>query len=178
MVGRLAKLSDIVKEAKKEGRLNVIALPPDWANYGEIISTFSKKYGIPITSDSPDASSAQENQSVRSFKGDSARSGRPRREPEPGDRRCERGTLREVLHDELQEGPARDEGRPGLLGRRLLGRGLVRVNRNLIVQPAEDVEGPAQAGVQGQGRAQRQPAHVRLGRGGRVLGRDRERRQR
>ena len=70
MIGRLAKLSDIVKEAKKEGRLNVIALPPDWANYGEIISTFSKKYGIPITSDNPDGSSAQENQAVRSLKGD------------------------------------------------------------------------------------------------------------
>ena len=70
-IGRLAKLSDIVAAAKKEGRLNVIALPPDWANYGEIISTFSKKYGIPITSDNPDASSAQENQAIRSLKGDS-----------------------------------------------------------------------------------------------------------
>ena len=37
------KLSELVKEAKKEGRLNTIALPPDWANYGQIISTFSKK---------------------------------------------------------------------------------------------------------------------------------------
>ena len=71
MIGRLAKLSDIVKEAKKEGKLNVIALPPDWANYGEIISTFSKKYGISITSDNPDGSSAQENQAIRSLKGDS-----------------------------------------------------------------------------------------------------------
>jgi putative spermidine/putrescine transport system substrate-binding protein len=69
-IGRLAKLSDIVAAAKKEGKLNVIALPPDWANYGEIISTFSKKYGIPITSDNPDGSSAQENQAVRSLKGD------------------------------------------------------------------------------------------------------------
>ena len=70
MIGRLAKLSDIVAEAKKEGKLNVIALPPDWANYGEIISTFSRKYGIAITSDNPDGSSAQENQAVRSLKGD------------------------------------------------------------------------------------------------------------
>jgi putative spermidine/putrescine transport system substrate-binding protein len=68
--GRTLKLSEFVKEAKKEGRLNVIALPPDWANYGEIISTFSKKFGIPITSADPDASSAQENQAVRSLKGD------------------------------------------------------------------------------------------------------------
>jgi putative spermidine/putrescine transport system substrate-binding protein len=68
--GKTLKLSEFVAEAKKEGRLNTIALPPDWANYGEIISTFSKKFGIPITSADPDASSAQENQAVRSLKGD------------------------------------------------------------------------------------------------------------
>ena len=70
MLGRSLKLSEFVKEAKKEGRLNVIALPPNWANYGEIISTFSRKYGIPITSADPDASSAAENTAVRSLKGD------------------------------------------------------------------------------------------------------------
>src|SRR4051812_24782475 len=69
--GSLANLKEIVQQAKKEGKLNIIALPPDWANYGEIISTFSKKYGIPITSDNPDGSSAQENQAITSLKGDS-----------------------------------------------------------------------------------------------------------
>jgi putative spermidine/putrescine transport system substrate-binding protein len=68
--GRTLKLSEFVTEAKKEGRLNTIALPPDWANYGEMISTFTRKFGIPITSADPDASSAQENQAVRSLKGD------------------------------------------------------------------------------------------------------------
>ena len=68
--GTLGNLREMVQEAKKEGHLNVIALPPDWANYGEIISTFSKKYGIPITSDNPDGSSAQENQAIVSLKGD------------------------------------------------------------------------------------------------------------
>src|SRR6478672_338122 len=63
-------LSEMAAEAKKEGRLNVIALPPDWANYGEIISTFSKKYGIGITSDNPQGTSAQENQAIVSLKGD------------------------------------------------------------------------------------------------------------
>ncbi len=71
MLGRTIKLTEFVKEAKKEGHLNTIALPPDWANYGAIISTFSKKYGIPITSANPDGSSAQENEAVRSLKGDS-----------------------------------------------------------------------------------------------------------
>lgn len=70
LLGRTLSLSEFVAEAKKEGRLNTIALPPDWANYGEVMSTFSKKFGIPITNDNPDASSAQENQAVRSLKGD------------------------------------------------------------------------------------------------------------
>ena len=35
------------------------------------MSTFTKKYGIGITNDNPDGSSAQENQAIRSLKGDS-----------------------------------------------------------------------------------------------------------
>ena len=68
--GTKKNLAEIVAAAKKEGKLNVIALPPDWANYGEIISTFSKKYGISITSDNPNGSSSQENQAIVSLKGD------------------------------------------------------------------------------------------------------------
>ncbi len=69
--GRGFSLTEIVKQAKKEGKLNTIALPPDWANYGEIMTTFSKKYGIPIDNQNPNGSSAQENEAVRSLKGDS-----------------------------------------------------------------------------------------------------------
>ncbi len=68
--GTTKNLAEIVAAAKKEGKLNVIALPPDWANYGEIISTFSKKYGISITSDNPNGSSSEENQAIVSLKGD------------------------------------------------------------------------------------------------------------
>jgi len=64
-----AGLPDLVKKAKKEGHLNTIALPPDWSNYGEMMSTFQKKYGIKISNDNPDGSSAEENQAVRSLKG-------------------------------------------------------------------------------------------------------------
>ena len=61
----------ILEEAKREGKLNTIALPPDWANYGEIMSTFRRRYGLKLTNDEPrTASSAQENQAVRSLKGD------------------------------------------------------------------------------------------------------------
>jgi putative spermidine/putrescine transport system substrate-binding protein len=65
-----AKFQQLVKDAKKEGHLNTIALPPDWANYGEALAAFPKKYGIGITNDNPDGSSAQENQAIVSLKGD------------------------------------------------------------------------------------------------------------
>jgi putative spermidine/putrescine transport system substrate-binding protein len=68
--GKDVTLKELVAAARKEGHLNTIALPPDWANYGEIMSTFQKKYGIGITNDNPDGSSAQENEAVRSLKGD------------------------------------------------------------------------------------------------------------
>jgi putative spermidine/putrescine transport system substrate-binding protein len=64
-------LPALIKAAKKEGHLNTIALPPDWANYGEIMDTFQKKYGIKISNSNPDGSSAEENQAVSSLKGDS-----------------------------------------------------------------------------------------------------------
>ena len=63
-------LADLVKAAKKEGKLNVIALPHDWSNYGEVISTFKKKYGLSMDEQNPDGSSAQENQAIVSLKGD------------------------------------------------------------------------------------------------------------
>ncbi len=53
-------LSALVTAAKKEGTLNVIALPADWANYGTIIKDFTAKYGIKVTSIAPSDSSAQE----------------------------------------------------------------------------------------------------------------------
>jgi putative spermidine/putrescine transport system substrate-binding protein len=69
--GTASGMATLIKNAKKEGTFNAIALPRDWANYGEIMDTFSKKYGIKITDDNPDGSSAQENEAIRSLKGDS-----------------------------------------------------------------------------------------------------------
>jgi putative spermidine/putrescine transport system substrate-binding protein len=63
--------AQLVGAAKAEGKLNTIALPPDWANYGEIMSAFQKKYGIKITNANPNGSSAEENQAVVSLKGQS-----------------------------------------------------------------------------------------------------------
>jgi putative spermidine/putrescine transport system substrate-binding protein len=58
----------LIAAAKSEGQLNVIALPPDWANYGAIISAFTAKYGIAINSANPNGSSQDE---VNAFDGTS-----------------------------------------------------------------------------------------------------------
>src|SRR4051812_32449749 len=59
----------LVAAAKKEGQLNVIALPPDWANYGAIIKAFGDKYGIKVNSAQPDASSQDEINAADQLKG-------------------------------------------------------------------------------------------------------------
>jgi putative spermidine/putrescine transport system substrate-binding protein len=53
-------MTALIAAAKAEGKLNVIALPPDWANYGAVISGFTAKYGIPVNSANPNGSSQQE----------------------------------------------------------------------------------------------------------------------
>jgi putative spermidine/putrescine transport system substrate-binding protein len=65
----LGGLDGLIAAAKKEGALNVIALPPDWANYGEVVDAFAKKYGIKVNSDNPDGSSQDEINAVKSLKG-------------------------------------------------------------------------------------------------------------
>ncbi|EAP97442.1 possible solute binding protein of ABC transporter system [Janibacter sp. HTCC2649] len=66
----LGGMDALVAAAEKEGALNVIALPPDWANYGEIIKGFQAKYPkIKVTSDQPDASSADEISTATRLKG-------------------------------------------------------------------------------------------------------------
>ena len=65
----LGGLDKLTAAAKKEGQLNVIALPPDWANYGDIIKAFGAKYGIKVNSAQPDASSQDEINAANQLKG-------------------------------------------------------------------------------------------------------------
>jgi len=67
----LGGMTGLVDAAKKEGTLNVIALPPDWANYGEVIKGFEAKYGLKVDSAQPDASSADEITAAKNLKGQS-----------------------------------------------------------------------------------------------------------
>ena len=60
-------MKGLVAAAEAEGKLNVITLPPTWANYGKIIAGFRKKYPkITITSQNPNGSSADEVAAIKS----------------------------------------------------------------------------------------------------------------
>jgi len=65
-------MSALVTAAKKEGTLNVIALPPTWANYGAIISAFTTKYGIKVNSANPTGTSQDEVNAVKQENGTAA----------------------------------------------------------------------------------------------------------
>ncbi len=65
-------MDGLVAAANAEGHLNVITLPPSWANYGQIIQGFEKKYPkIKINSANPDGSSADEVAAAKAQKGQS-----------------------------------------------------------------------------------------------------------
>ena len=65
----LGGLEGLIEAAQEEGKLNVIALPPTWANYGEIIDTFAEKYDIEVSSDQPDAASQDEINAAEQLQG-------------------------------------------------------------------------------------------------------------
>ncbi len=67
--GNEMSIKDLISAAKEEGTLNTIALPPDWSNYGEIMQTYTRKYGIQINNASPNAASADELQAAKALKG-------------------------------------------------------------------------------------------------------------
>ena len=62
-------MDQLIAAAKEEGELNVIALPPDWANYGKMIDAFAQKYGIKVNSAQPDASSQDEINAANQLRG-------------------------------------------------------------------------------------------------------------
>ncbi|MEV7238462.1 extracellular solute-binding protein [Streptomyces sp. NPDC051020] len=65
----LGGMDALVAAAKKEGVLNAIALPRDWANYGAVIDGFTKKYGIKVNDENPDGASQDEINAITSRKG-------------------------------------------------------------------------------------------------------------
>jgi putative spermidine/putrescine transport system substrate-binding protein len=59
---------ELIDAAKAEGGLTTIALPHTWCNYGEMLSSFTAKYGIPVNELLPDGSSAEEIDAIKANK--------------------------------------------------------------------------------------------------------------
>jgi len=62
-------MTALIAAAKAEGSLNVITLPPTWANYGTLMAEFKAKYGISITDANPNGSSGDEINAIEHDKG-------------------------------------------------------------------------------------------------------------
>jgi len=63
-----AGLEELVAAAQAEGELTTIALPRDWCNYGEVIDSFSAKYGIKVNELDPNAGSGDELEAIKANK--------------------------------------------------------------------------------------------------------------
>ena len=62
-------MDGLVSAAKAEGALNVIALPPEWANYKGVIAAFKAKYGLTVNEQQPDANGQEEIDAANNNKG-------------------------------------------------------------------------------------------------------------
>jgi len=58
----------LLTAAKGEGTLTTIALPSDWCNYGEVISTFKTRTGLAVNELTPGAGSGEEIEAVKANK--------------------------------------------------------------------------------------------------------------
>ncbi|MFJ3961865.1 ABC transporter substrate-binding protein [Streptomyces sp. NPDC090036] len=63
-------MAALTAAAKKEGALNTIALPRDWANYGALIDGFEKKYGIKVSVENPEGTSQDEINALKEHRRD------------------------------------------------------------------------------------------------------------
>jgi putative spermidine/putrescine transport system substrate-binding protein len=62
-------MNALIAAAKAEGHLTITTDPVTWANYGNIIKTFQKKYGIKILDTNPSGTSADEVNEINLDKG-------------------------------------------------------------------------------------------------------------
>lgn len=66
--GESIPMDVLLGKAQEEGSLTTIALPHDWANYGEMIETYKSKFDMEINELNPDAGSSDELEAIRANK--------------------------------------------------------------------------------------------------------------
>ncbi|WP_159810107.1 ABC transporter substrate-binding protein [Cellulomonas citrea] len=62
-------VAELAASAKKEGAINLIALPDTWANYKGVLASYTDIYGVKTTVANPDASSADEVTAITTLRG-------------------------------------------------------------------------------------------------------------
>jgi putative spermidine/putrescine transport system substrate-binding protein len=67
--GESVALDVLMAEARREGFLSTMTLPHDWANYGEIIATYRRKFEMSVNELNPAGSSTDEVEAIRQYKG-------------------------------------------------------------------------------------------------------------
>ena len=162
-------MSALVAAAKKEGQLNVITLPSNWANYGTIMKDFTAKYGIKINDANPDGSSRTRLNAVNQLKGQS-------RAPDvldvgtafavEGDQQASSAPYKVATWSNI---PADAKAADGDLLRRLRRLRRHRLQPGQGEDAADLVRQPDQPHLQEPGRHQRQPDQGRARRSRRSL---------
>ena len=159
------------------GQLNVIALPPDWANYDEMLKTFGDKYGIKINSANPDGSSQDELNAVTSQKGQD-------RAPDVLDvgtsfakQAAAQNLLAPYKVATWDDIPDNQKDADGLWYNDYGGFISIGCNASVVDEVPDHDGRAARPAVQGPGRAQRQPDAGRRGVQRRLGGRAVQRRQ-
>ncbi|UOE20572.1 extracellular solute-binding protein [Thermobifida halotolerans] len=56
----LGGMDELIRAAQAEGELNVVALPPERTDHGEMVAAFERKYGIKVNPAAPDASDEEQ----------------------------------------------------------------------------------------------------------------------
>ena len=149
------------QEGQGRGRLNVLGVPPDWANYGTDHQHLPERStASPINNAGPNDSSAQEIQAITTLKGQSRAPDVVRRRS-PSFRRCwaQRRASHPVQGGDLGHHPRQHEG-PG----RALWYGdyygVISFGTNTNVQEdrAAGLVRPAEPALQGPDRHRRRPA--------------------
>jgi putative spermidine/putrescine transport system substrate-binding protein len=62
-------MAALIAAAQAEGMLSTIALPRDWCNYGEVIDSFTAKYGLEYNGLLPDGGSGDEIEAIKANQG-------------------------------------------------------------------------------------------------------------
>ena len=148
-----ANFDDLVAAAQKEGQLTVIALPHDWVNYGEAISTFLEEVRDQDQRAEPGRRLGRRDRGHQGEQGQQgpAGAGCDRRRPFLRSRRQGRRAPVPVQGPDVEHHPRQREGRRRLLVRRLLRRAGLRGESRRREDPAPGLGGPPPAGVQGPG---------------------------